>query len=154
MSADSFKNCKLVAVTPPGALIDNASATTAEIDTKGYRHLRVVAYLGATDIAMTALKLTESDTTGSNHADITGCVFGTSNDITSGSTSALPTADDDDKFFVFDVDLRGRKRFIDVTATCGNGSTGTYLAIFAELYRGEASPSSLTEMGAAGALAV
>jgi len=153
MSADSFKNCKLFSVTPPAAIIDNASATTAEIDTKGYRHLRVVAYLGATDIAMTALKLTESDTSGSGHADITGAVYGTSTDI-AGNTSALPTADDDDKFFVFDVDLRGRKRFIDVTATCGNGSNGTYLAIFAELYRGEASPSSIAEMGAGGALSV
>ena len=153
MSADSFKNCKLFSVTPPAAIIDNASATTAEIDTKGYRHLRVITYIGATDIAMSALKLTESDSSGSGHADITGCVFGTSTDI-AGNTSALPTANDDNKFFVFDVDLRGRKRYIDVTATCGDGSAGTYLAIHAELYRGEATPVSLTNLGAGGALSV
>ena len=153
MSANSFKNCKHVTITPPAAIVNNASYTTAEIDTKGFRHMRIVAHLGATDIAMTALKATESDTTGSGHADITGAVFGTSTDI-AGNTSALPTANDDNKFFIIDLDLRGRKRFIDVTATAGNGSTGTYLAIWAELYQGEQKPVSLTNMGAGGALSV
>lgn len=153
MSANDFKNCKLVTITPPAAIVNNGSYTTAEIDTKGFRHMRIIAHLGATDIAMTALKATESDTSGSGHADITGAVFGTSTDI-AGSTSALPSATDDNKFFVIDLDLRGRKRYIDVTATAGNGSTGTYLAIWAELYKGEATPVSLTNMGAGGALSV
>jgi len=153
MPANDFRNVKLFSVTPPAAIIDNASATTAEIDTKGFRHLRVIAYVGAIDVAMSALKLTESDTTGNNHADITGTVFGTATGV-DGTTSALPTADDDNKFYVIDVDLRGRKRFIDVVATCGNGDNGTYIAIWAELYQGEATPSSAALMGAGGALSI
>ena len=153
MSANSFKNCKLVTITPPAAIIDNASAVTSEIDCKGFRFLRVIVHLGAMDIAMTALKLTESDTSGSGHADIPGAVYGTSTDI-AGNTSTLPTANDDNKFFVFDVDLRGRKRYIDVTATCGDGSAGTYIGIHAELYLGESKPVSLTNRGVGGALSV
>lgn len=144
-------NFKLVSITPPAAIIDNASATTAEIDTKGWEHARIVAYLGATDVAMSALKVTESDTSGSDHADITGLVFGTSTDI-DGATSALPGAGDDNKFFVFDIDLRGRKRYLDVTATCGDGSAGTFLTIWAELYRGDVAPHTVAGHGAGGML--
>jgi len=146
-------NFKLVSVTPPAAIIDNASATTAEIDTKGFEYARIIAYVGATDIAMTALKVTESDTSGSGHADVTGLVYGTSTDL-AGSASALPTADADNKFFVFDIDLRGRKRYLDVTATCGDGSAGTFLAIWAELYQGDVAPSTVAGHGAGGMLKV
>jgi len=149
----AIENFKLVSVTPPGALIDAASATTAEIDTKGWDHCRVIAYLGATDIAMTALKVTESDTTGSGHADVTGLVYGTSTDI-DGNTSALPADDDDNGFFVFDIDLRGRKRYIDVTATVGDGTSGAYLTILAELYRGESMPTSVAGHGCTGLLKI
>lgn len=141
------QNCKTVAVTPPAAIIDNASATTASIDTLGYDYLKVVVHLGATDIAMTALKLQNSDTDGS-YADVTGLVFGTSTN-TAGSTSTLPSATDDNKFFVFFVDLRasGGKRYYDLVATCGDGSTGTYLAAWAELWRAEDVPTTATDRG-------
>ena len=80
---------KFVSITPPAAIVDNASYTTTAVDTKGYAYLRVFAYLGATDIAMTALKLQESDDSGmSGAADITGLVYGTSSNV-AGSTSAL-----------------------------------------------------------------
>lgn len=142
-----MQNIKYVAVTPPAAIIDNASATTAEIDTLGFDYLTVVAHLGATDIAMTALAVTESDTTGSGHANVTGLVYGTSTDI-DGNTSALPSADDDNKFFVFQIDLRGRKRYIDVTATCGDGAAGTYLTIIGMLSRADDTPVTEATMNA------
>ena len=142
-----MQNIKYVAVTPPAAIIDNASATTAEIDTLGFDYLTVVAHLGATDIAMTALAVTESDTTGSGHANVTGLVYGTSTDI-DGNTSALPSADDDNKFFVFQIDLRGRKRYIDVTATCGDGAAGTYLTIIGMLSRADDTPVTEAAMNA------
>lgn len=142
-----LQNVKYVAITPPGALIDNASATTAEVDTLGFAYLTIVAHLGATDIAMTALKVTESDTSGSGHADVTGLVYGTSTDI-DGNTSALPSATDDNGFFVFNIDLRGRKRYIDVTATVGDGTTGAYLTIIGILSRGATGPSDETAIGA------
>jgi hypothetical protein len=137
---------KIINVTPPAAVYDNASATTTSIDTRGYDWCRIIVSLGAIDIAMTALAVGESDTDGS-YNNITGLVFGTSTN-SAGSTSALPTASDDDDVFVFDIDLRGRKRYLDVTATCGNSSTaGTYLSILCELYRGEKQPATATEAG-------
>jgi hypothetical protein len=138
---------KFVPITPPGAIVDNASLTTATIDTAGFAYLRVLVVLGATDIAMTALKLQESDNSGmSGAADITGLIYGTSAGI-AGTTSALPSATDDDKCFAFEVDLRGRKRYIDLVATCGNGDAGTYITAFALLSRASDCPVSASERG-------
>lgn len=137
---------KFVSITPPAAIVNNASYTTAEIDTAGWEHLTIVVQLGATDIAMTALTVTESDTSGSGHASVTGLVWGTSTNL-DGSTSALPSSTDDNKFQVAQIDLRGRKRYIDLTATIGNGATGAFFTAFAILERGEVAPSSISGMG-------
>lgn len=139
------QNFKLVSMTPPAAIVDNASYTVAEIDTAGYEYTNIICYLGATDIAMTALSVTESDATGSGHADVTGLVMGTSTDI-DGNTSALPSSTDDNKFVCFDIDLRGRKRYLDVTATAGDGSAGTYMAVFALLWP-RVAPNTVAERG-------
>jgi len=147
------QNCKYVSVTPPAAIVDDASYTTAEIDTLGFDYAKVVVYLGATDVAMTALAVTESDTSASGHANVTGLVYGTSTDI-DGSTSSLPSATDDNKFFVFEIDLRGRKRYLDVTATAGDGTTGTFATIWAELSRAEDTPVTASDAGAAAILRV
>jgi len=149
---NQLQNTKLVSITPPAAIVDNASYTTASIDTQGWDYMQVVVYLGATDIAMTALKLQESDTDGS-YGDVTGLVFGTSSNI-AGSTSTLPSATDDNKFFVFDVDLRGRKRYFDLVATAGDGTAGTFLTAFAILSRGKDQPVTAAERGASQILRV
>jgi hypothetical protein len=149
---NQLQNTKLVSITPPAAIVDNASYTTGSIDTQGWDYLQVVVYLGATDIAMTALKLQESDTDGS-YGDVTGLVFGTSSNI-AGSTSTLPSATDDNKFFVFDVDLRGRKRYFDLVATAGDGTAGTFLTAFAILSRGKDQPVTAAERGASQILRV
>lgn len=142
------QNVKYVAIVPAFQTIkDNASFTTTEVDTKDWDYLEVVMYVGATDIAMAALSVTESDTSGSGHNNITGVVWGTSTNI-DGSTSALPAATDDNTFQVAHIDLRGRKRYIDVTATAGNGTNGTYLCGFYRLSRGKVVPDTATEMGA------
>lgn len=137
---------KMVAITPPQAIVDDASWTTTEVDTYGYDYCTIYVLLGATDIAMTALTVTESDTAGSGHASVTGLVFGTSTN-TDGSTSTLPSATDDNKFFAFEIDMRGRKRYLDLTATIGNGSLGGYLVAWAVLERAESGPNSATERG-------
>lgn len=141
-----MQNFKFVSVTPPAAIVDDASYTTAEIDTLGYDYCTIVCYLGATDIAMVALKVQESDTSGSGHADVTGLVYGTSTDI-AGSTSSLPSSTDDNKAFVFEIDLKGRKRYLDVVATAGNGTNGTFATIFALLSRGDETPVTASERG-------
>lgn len=148
-----LQNTKFVSVTPPAAIIDNASATTAEVDTAGWDYATYVIYLGATDIAMSALTLTESDTSGSGHSNVTGGVYGTSTDI-DGNTSSLPAADDDNGFFLIEVDLRGRKRYLDLTATIGNGTNGTYFSAMCILSRGEIAPNTVSERGCAGVLRI
>jgi len=146
------QNDKFVSITPPGLIVDNASYTTASIDTAGFEYLRGFVYLGATDIAMTPLNLQEGDTDGS-YADVTGLVYGTSNGI-AGTASSLPSATDDNKAFVFEVDLRGRKRYFDLVATAGDGTAGTYLTAFALLSRAADYPVSATERGMANILRV
>ena len=134
-------NQKIVAITPPGAIVDNAGFTTAAIDTKGWAHLTVVVLFGAMDIAMAALKLQESeasDMTGA--ADISGTVGGT--DFT------IPSSTSDNTMFAFHVDIKGsRSRYIDLVATGGDGAAGTYMTAFAILSRGQEYPNSAAERG-------
>jgi hypothetical protein len=146
------QNNKYLIVTSPAAIVDNASFTTNAIDTAGFDYLQVVVTLGATDIAMTALKLQTSDTDGS-YADLTGAVFGTSNTI-AGTASTLPSATDDNKLFIIEVDLRGKKRFFDLVATMGDGSAGGFVAAVAILSKGEITPITAAGAGAAQILRV
>jgi hypothetical protein len=134
------QNQKVVLVTPPAAILDNASAVTNSIDTLGFDYLNVYVALGATDIAVAALKLQSSDTDGS-YADVTGANYATD--------GTLPSATDDNKVFAFHVDLLGQKRFFDLVATAGDGSTGTFVTAWAVLSRGKATPNSASERGLA-----
>jgi hypothetical protein len=139
---------KTVMITQPAAIVDNASFTTAEIDTKGFRYARVTVALGATDVALTALKVTESDTAGSGHADVTGLIFGTSNNDT-GSASTLPSGTDDNKLYIFLIDLRGRKRYLDFVYTIGDGTVGGFLVSWIDLHEAETLPVKAADFGAA-----
>jgi len=142
-------NAKKLIVIAPTAIVDDASWTTVEIDTLGYSYLELDVLVGATDVAMTALKLGESDTSGGGdgYTDITGAVFGTSKN-SAGETSSLPAAGDDGDIFSFHVDLKGRKRYLSLTATGGNGSTGAYAAALARLSRAETAPKTAAQYGA------
>lgn len=146
-----LQQTKFVNLTPPGALVDNASLAVTELDTKGWDYCRIVLMLGATDIDCSAATLTEGDTSGSGHANITPSIYGTATDI-DAATSALPTATDDNGFFVWEFDLRGRKRYIDATITVADGTVGGYYCVFAELYRGENVKLTKTGRGLAGCL--
>lgn len=141
----SGQNSKYVIVTSPAAIVDAGSFTTNSIDTAGYDYLQVIVTVGALDIAMTALKLQTSDTDGS-YGDLTGAVFGTSTNI-DGSTSALPSATDDNKLFVIEVDLRGKKRYFDLVATMGDGSVGGFVSAIAILSNGDISPLTAADRG-------
>ncbi len=139
-------NFKRVAITNPVAIVDNASWTTNEVDTAGYAHVVINVMLGANDIAIAAFKLQESDTSGSGFADITGAIFGTSNNDT-GSASTLPSATDDDKLFSIFVDLKGRKRYLDLVLTNGDGTVGGFAVAWAELHRAQDAPRTAVETG-------
>jgi hypothetical protein len=139
-------------VTSPRAILNNTSWVTNEIDTKGFRYVTIYGILGANDIALTVWKVQESDTTGSGFVDITTpttlVAVGTTGD------GRLPTGTDDDTIFGFFIDMKGRKRFLDVVATNGNGSTGGFIAIIALLSRAEEAPNTTTERGLAGFMRV
>ncbi len=132
---------KIVLVTPPGGLLDNASALTAEIDTLGFDYADIYVLIGATDVAMSALKLQESDVSGSGFADVEGGNYATN--------ATLPSATADNTVHAFHVNLLGRKRFLDVVATGGDGATGAYITIFAILSRGKEAPNTAAERGLA-----
>jgi hypothetical protein len=143
----SAQSIKFVPIVPPGAIVDDTSFVASVLDTLGFAYATLPVQLGGTDIAMTALKVQESDEADDNFTDVSGLVFGTSKNIT-GSTSTLPSADNDNDVFVFDVNLLGRKRYLKLVATAGNGSTGTYLACLAILSRAAESPVTAAERGA------
>jgi len=139
---------KTVIVTAPAALIDDASAATTAIDTKDFDYCTIDVILGATDIGITVLKVQESDddAVADAYADVTGLVFGTSTDI-DGSLSVVPSATDDNKVFTFEVDLRGRERYLDVVCTVDDGTVGGYVAIIARLSRAKEMPITSAERG-------
>jgi hypothetical protein len=138
-------NQKYVSVTPPAAIIDNAAATTAIIDTLGFRRLRFLVFFGAMDIAVAVMKLTESEDSGMSGAvDVSGGDF-------SVSPATLPSATDDNHFFAVDVKLTGkRKRYMDLSLTLGDGSAGSYVTVIAilaepEVYLASAADRGLTQ---------
>lgn len=152
---NELQQTKVVACIPPGAIKDDASFTAVEIDGKDWDWLTIIIAFGATDIAMAALKLQESETSGGGggYTDVTGAIFGTSTNI-AGSTSALPTSNDDNKVFLIEVDLRKRMRYLNLLATAGNGSAGTYMAAVGILSRGKAVGITAAARGAGDILRV
>lgn len=107
-------------------VLDAATATSYVIDTAGIDYVSIDVVIGATDIALTALKVQESDTktdatTLSSPTDVTGLVYGAS------GAPALPSATDDNKIFSFEINTQNRKRYLQLVATAGNGTTGAAL---------------------------
>lgn len=144
---ESLKH-KTIPVTNPGAIVDNAAFTTATIDTRGFAFLTIIIILGALDIAPAALKLREGDESDMSDAvDITGADF-------SVSPATLPAATDDNKLFAIQVNLKGRKRYVDLTMTGGDGTAGTYACVVAQLSHAYEVPSSAAERGFAQELIV
>lgn len=131
---------KYVNVTPPAAIVDNAVFTTAAVDTKGYNRVQFIAQFGALDIAAASSKVRHSDASDmSSSADL----------LTGGTDYTLPVATDDNKIFVFDIDLRGKKRYLDFEITGGDGTSGTYLNVLAILSEPTIAPDSDTDRGVA-----
>lgn len=139
------QNTKLAPLINPGVIVDDASWTSQVVDTLGYDYARAVFHLGATDIAMAALYMQESDDN-STWTNVANTIFGTSNTI-AGSASTLPSNTADNTFQVVEIDLRGKKRYLQCVATAGNGSAGTYMSAHIELSRAEKAPVTAAERG-------
>lgn len=130
---------KYVIVTPPAAKVDNAAVTTAAVDTAGFDRLTFVAVIGDIDANVASSKIRESDASDmSNSADIAA----------GGTDYALGTAaGSDNKIHAFDIDLRGRKRYLDFEITGGDGTAGVYLTVVAILSQAAISPDSAADRG-------
>lgn len=131
-------------------VLDAATATAYIIDTAGLDFVNIDVVIGATDIALTTLKVQESDvatnsTTLSSPSDVTGLIYGTSTLGDTGAVSALPSATDDNKIFSFECNTQGRKRYLQVIATAGNGAVG--VAISAHYNAGKIGNQTLTAAG-------
>ena len=138
-----LQQSKFVTAIKPAAIIDNASATVDVVDCRGFDFVTFVVQLGATDIAMTALKLQNSATSGGTYADITGATFAGGTGL-GGATLALPSATDDGQTCVFQIDLRNKDPFLKLVATFGDGTIGGFVAAVAILSRAKQAPTTST----------
>jgi hypothetical protein len=140
-----MQQAKYVRAISPTAILDNTSATATVIDARDYDYCTIVVQLGATDIAVTALKVQTASTSGGSYTDLTGATFsgGTSPD---GTTLALPSATDDNQTCVFQIDMRGKNPFLQVVATFGDGAAGGFIAAVAILTKAHLSPATSATM--------
>ena len=137
---NNLQAIKYVSITPPAAIVDNAAFTTAEVDTKGWNKALFVVQLGALDIAIAAMLLQENDVSATGEATVSGADF-------SVSPLTLPAATDDDNAYSIHVDLRGKKRFMNISLTGGDGTTGTYATAFVILSDPEECTDTAAERG-------
>lgn len=105
-----------LAATKAAILVSPQSATDpteSYVDTLGFDSALVLISLGATGASgISALKLQESDASGSGYIDIVDFDGDATYTDIEGSTLALPGAGNDDEVWVVHIDLRGRKRYL------------------------------------------
>lgn len=125
------------------AKVSVAVATNAthshEIDTYGadYASIDVVfsAFSATTSAYASVLKVQESNSSGSGQTDISGYSITAGAGATTGNTGAVAR---------FNIDVRGRKRYLTVVATPGNAAT---VATVARLDKLEDMPYTAAGMG-------
>ena len=142
---------KSVVLFTPTSVATNATAggtaTTATLDTKGFKFVRFRLHCtsGAATETPSVLKLQEADVTNtSSLVNVSGYVGGT--DFTPAApytNSTLATAAD---YAVINVPLQGRKRYLALVYTPGVAQT---VRISAELYRADQAPDSASEANVA-----
>jgi hypothetical protein len=139
-----LQETKVFSVIPPTAIKDDAAFVSTVIDKNdldGADYLEFIGHLGATDIEMATLKVMESDTL--TNATTLG---GTPTEVK--DATAKPGADDDAAVFAFGIDLsKSRKQYIQLQATAGDGTAGTFLSAIAIASRPREAGSSATRRG-------
>lgn len=132
------QNVKAVQIIQPVSL-NNATATSIIVDTRGWNYADVQVSIGATAGVLSVLKLQEDDASDGNTAtDITGAAI---------TGSDLPDASADGNMYAIKLPLGGtRKRYLKLVATEDN--TGAVLiGAVVQLSRGAEAPDSATERG-------
>ena len=125
------------------AKVVDAGSIALAVDTRGFSHASVdvafepVAAAGTASAIASVLKLESSDTNGS-FASLTGFVGGTD------FTIPTPANTSDTTVVRFDVDLRGRKRYLNVASTL---TTSGGCAAVVRLSKAANGPDSASEKG-------
>ena len=103
-------------VTKAAASVAASATHSHEIDTAGYKYAAIDVvfspFTAATSSYASVLKVQESDSSGSGQADVTGL------SITAGAGST--TGANVGAVARFNIDLRGRKRYLTVVTSPGN----------------------------------
>jgi len=107
-------------------LCNNNTFNGTGVEVAGFGQAIVVVAIGATDVALTTLKLQESDDN-SNWSDVTdGAITG----------ADLPSATDDNKSWAFNYNVLGKgKRYVRPVLVAGS-ATGAYVHSYAILSEG------------------
>lgn len=121
------------------------STMTAEFDTRGFSFAKLIVLGGGTGAASSGTnnKVEEGDTT-SSYATFAGYIQGTD------WTGATTTNETSLAKVIYNVDLRGRKRYLKVTGTYATGSIGAM--ILAELSNPADGISDTASAGSANAV--
>ena len=126
------------------ASVANSATHSIEIDTLGFSYASIdVAFspfTAAATAAATVLRLAQSNTSGSGQTNVSGFVGGTDFTVAAGSTTGASVG----YSHRFDIDLRGKSRYLTVYAT---PALTVGVATVARLSRGEAGPMDATSKG-------
>lgn len=137
---------KKVQLTWPAARVNNAPVGCLGVDRSGFDYAVVRVAIGANDCGYTTFKMQESDDN-STFTDVPGADF-------SIAPLVLPSPTNGDTLWEWQLDLRGRKRYLKPSLIAGNGSVGAYVSVTAELSRSEQAPITAAQQGLAGVAAV
>jgi len=136
-------------VVPGGALAvskTNGATASGIIDTLGFDFASIAIIAATADVVSnkpTVCKIQEADTTdASNFADIVGLRGGTDFTIPNANTAATAVVQN---LYQFNVDLRGRKRYLQAVYSPQTTQTVT---VVANLAKGEQAPTSAAKANA------
>ena len=138
----NLQGLKSVVALGPISMTAAAPLTSASIDCKGYEELQLVVTktTHATDYITVFTIQQSDDTVLTNFAAVTGYVAGT--DWTLASLTGGTNAATEKAAGVFNIDLRGKKRYFRVLVT--NGAVTGVVGITGTLARGEQAPITAT----------